>query len=350
MSEAFESVVMDEPVPAPPPPPRATTSTGPVTVIEPSRGWKLINVRELWEHRELLFILMWRDIKVRYKQTALGFAWAVLQPTLMMITFTLFFSRLAQLPSGGWPYPLFVFAGVLPWNFFSTSISAAGNSVVGSERLISKIYFPRLAVPFASVGATLLDLMIGFSILVVLMIWYRVVPQAQLLLVPVLVALTTLAALGVGTLLAALNVAYRDVRYVIPFFVQLWMFATPTIYMQADATAAAPATPTSAVASDAQPAAAPDRAAASSEDTVDQHNASVGGDQTPSAAEASKKMIKRLLKLNPMTTVIASFRACVLGTPIPWGDLAGASAAIVAVFFVGCFYFRRVEDSFADII
>ncbi|HEV3344973.1 MAG TPA: ABC transporter permease, partial [Pirellulales bacterium] len=198
-----------------------------LTVIRPDAGWQAIGWRELWRYRELLYFLAWRDVKVRYKQTALGAAWAILQPALMMAVFTIFFGRLAHVDSGGLPYPLFAFLGLLPWTFFVTAIASAGNSVVGSERLITKVYFPRLLIPFASVGAALVDLAVAFSMLAALMLWYGVPPAWGWLFAPGILALLTLAALGTGALLAALNVAYRDVRYVIPFLVQLWMFATP---------------------------------------------------------------------------------------------------------------------------
>lgn len=277
----------------------------PMTYIRPASGWQLVNVRELWQYRELLYFLTWRDVKVRYKQTALGAAWAILQPALMMIVFTIFFGRMAKVPTGNLPYPLFVFAGLLPWTFFATAMANAGNSVVGSERLITKIYFPRLAVPLAAVGAAVVDFAIAFLMLVVLMIYYRLTgapvhPGVSLLMVPVIFFLIMLAATGVGTLLAALNVAYRDFKYVLPFLVQLWLFATPTVYMQ----------PT---------------------------------------AESSAKM-QLALAINPLAGLIASFRSAVLGSPIPWNHLALSAASVLALFIVGCLYFRKVEDSFADII
>jgi lipopolysaccharide transport system permease protein len=272
----------------------------PRTVIRPPRAWQLINFRELWQYRELVFFLAWRDVKVRYKQTLLGAAWAVLQPGLMMVVFTIFFSKLAHVSSGGVDYSVFVYAGLLPWTFFATAITSAGNSVVGSERLVTKVYFPRLAVPFASVGAALVDCLIAFGLLVVLMACYRVAPGWHLLLVPLFLALILLAAVGVGTLLAALNVAYRDFRYVIPFLTQFWMFATPTVYMQLD-------------------------------------------EQAPS-------YVGFLLHANPMTSLIAGFRAAVLGGPLPWGEVGVAALVSLGLFLAGCFYFRRVEDSFADVI
>jgi lipopolysaccharide transport system permease protein len=270
------------------------------TVIEPPKGWQLLNVAELWHCRELLGFLIWRDIAIRYKQTALGAAWAILQPALMVVVFTIFFGRLAKVDAGDLPYPLFVFAGLLPWTFFSTAITNAANSVVGSERLITKIYFPRLSIPFASVGAAVVDCAIAFGLLLVLMGWYGVAPASSLLLVPVIFGCFILVAAGVGTCLAALNVAYRDFRYVVPFLVQLWMFATPTIYM-------------------------------------DTHREEEG-------------LAGILLLVNPLSPLVAAFRAAVFGSPIDWNSLAVAACASVVLFFMGCLYFRRVEDSFSDII
>jgi lipopolysaccharide transport system permease protein len=274
----------------------------PLTVITPHVGWQTIGWRDLWRYRELLYFLAWRDVKVRYKQTVLGAAWAILQPVLMMAVFTIFFGRLAHVDSGGLPYPLFAFLGLLPWTFFATAIASAGNSVVGSERLITKVYFPRLMIPFASVAAALVDLLVAFSVLAVLMLWYRVPPTWSLLLVPVLLSLLVLAALGVGALLAALNVAYRDFRYVIPFLMQLWMFATPTVYMR------------------------------------------IGSPQQTFAAN------EWLLYVNPLTGLIEAFRAAVVGDRLALAAMAWSAGAAAAMFVAGCLYFRRVEDSFADII
>lgn len=270
------------------------------TLIEPPSGWQFINVAELWRYRELLGFLIWRDVKVRYKQTLLGAAWAILQPALMMVVFTVFFARMAKVPAGDIPYPLFVFAGLLPWTFFSTSIANAANSVVGSERLITKIYFPRLSIPFASVGAAVVDFCMATGLLVALMLWYGQMPGPAFLLAPVLMLFIALAAAGVGTLLAALNVAYRDFRYVVPFLVQLWMFATPSIYMNANAN--------------------------------------------------GRGQLDWVLLVNPLSPLIQSFRAAVLGGPIPWNSLALAACLCIAMFIGGCLYFRRVEDSFSDII
>jgi lipopolysaccharide transport system permease protein len=272
------------------------------TVIRPAVGWQFINVRELWQSRELLFFLIWRDIKVRYKQTLLGAAWAILQPVMMMVVFTIFFGRMAKVPTGGVPYPLFVFAGLLPWTFFATAITNAGNSVVGSERLITKIYFPRLVVPFAAVGAALADFAIALGVLVALMMWYGVRPGPDILLMPVMILSLAVGALGVGSLLAALNVAYRDFRYVIPFLIQLWMFATPTVYMQ------------------------------------------------PSETATHSQAVKYVLALNPITGLIGAFRAAVIGGAVPWSQTIMAIGVVACAFVLGCLYFRRVEDRFADMI
>jgi lipopolysaccharide transport system permease protein len=207
---------------------------------------------------------------------------------------------MAKVPAGDFPYPIFVYAGLLPWTFFATAIANAANSVVGSERLITKIYFPRLAIPFSSVGAAVVDFCIAFGLLLAMMLWYRVMPGLGLLLVPVLFVCFALAAAGVGTLLAALNVAYRDFRYVVPFLVQLWMFATPTIYMDPTANGAGP--------------------------------------------------LDLVLAINPLSPLVATFRAAVLGGPIHWPSLAIAAATCLAMFVLGCLYFRRVEDNFSDII
>ncbi|MGO9599399.1 MAG: ABC transporter permease [Isosphaeraceae bacterium] len=272
----------------------------PRTLIGPRRGWQAIDLGELWKYRELLFFLTWRDVKVRYKQTALGAAWAVLQPLMTMIVFSIFFGRLAGVSSGAVPYPLFAFAGLLPWTFFANAISGAGMSVVGSERLITKIYFPRLIIPISAVGAGLVDFLIACGMLGILMACYGVVPSAALVLAPVFVAGLFLAAVGMGSLLAALNVAYRDFRYVIPFMVQLWMFCTPTIYMQLD--------------------------------------------------RVSHSKWRYVLPLNPAYGLIRNFRVCVLGGELDLYSLCVSLGVAVIFFVVGTLYFRRVERGFADII
>ena len=293
---------MTLPTPAPDalPDPRAPVGPPPRTVIEPPRGWQLVDVRELWRYRELVFFLCWRDVKVRYKQTVLGAAWAVLQPAMMMVVFSIFFGRLARMSSGDLPYPLFVLAGLLPWTFFSSALTAGSTSVLGSERLITKIYFPRLAVPFAAVGATVVDFAIATGLLLVVMLGYGYAPSANAWLAPLIFGVILLAALGLGTMLAALNVAYRDFRYVVPFLIQLGIFATPTIYLQ------------------------------------------------PTGDEGSA--IGLLLTINPMSSLVSGFRASLLGGPIPWVGLGVAAGLSVLVFLGGCLYFRKVEDRFSDII
>ena len=268
----------------------------PEIVFERRSGWQVVDLGELWRYRELLFFLAWRDVKVRYKQTLLGASWAVLQPLMLMAAFTIFFSRMAGMSSGGVPYPLFAMAGLLPWIFFSAGMTSAGNSVVGSERLITKVYFPRLLVPFAAVGAPVVDFLMSLGLLALMMAYYRIVPGPGLLLAPAIFGVVVLAALGLGTLLAALNVAYRDFKAVIPFLTQIWMFATPTIYMETA--------------------------------------------RTPRA----------VLWLNPMAALIASFRAALLGETIPWGPLGLATILVIATCLVGCLYFRKSEQSFADLI
>jgi lipopolysaccharide transport system permease protein len=280
--------------------PRQPRTVAPAAyVIEPPRGWQPINLRELWRFRELICFLVWRDVKVRYKQTLLGAAWALLQPAMLMIVFTIFLGRIAKIPSGDVPYPLFVYLGVLPWSFFSTAISNAGNSVVGSERLVTKVYFPRLAIPIAAVGAAVVDFVIALGLLVGMMLYYGIAPGAGMLLIPVIFALLALTALGVGTMLAALNVLYRDFRYVIPFMVQVWMFATPSVYM---------------------------------------------------AAQPQHAGIRLLMQVNPVTGLIAAFRSACLGHPIAVGPLLVSAGVALAACVLGCGYFRRLEQRFADII
>jgi homopolymeric O-antigen transport system permease protein len=277
-------------------------SSGPlvVQVIEPPRGWVAINWSEIWRYRELLYFLTWRDVKVRYKQTALGAAWAVLQPFMTMVVFSLFFGRLAGLgqKTGGVPYPIYVYAGLLPWTFFANSVSTSGSSLVGSSNLITKIYFPRLIVPLAAVGAGLVDLAVSFSVLLGLMLYYGTPLSWQLLLVPLLLAGTVMAAAGVGSLLAALTVAYRDFQYVVPFMLQLWMFVTPVIY------------PLSIV---------PVR-------------------------------WRWLLSVNPMSGLIDGFRASFLARPLDGWDITISLIVSLLFFVAGAAYFRAAERRFADVI
>jgi lipopolysaccharide transport system permease protein len=269
-----------------------------VTVIEPRRGWAGIDLKELWRYRELLYFLTWRDIKIRYKQTLLGAMWAIIQPTLTMIIFTLFFGRLAKMPSDGLPYPIFVYTGLLPWTYFANALASASNSLVGNARLVTKVYFPRLMIPMGAAIAGLLDLAIGGSVLGILMVYYSVIPPAAVLLFPLLVFFTFLLAVGVGLWLSALNVQFRDVKYMIPFAVQIWLFCTPVIY------------PTSLL-----------------------------------------KRYEWAMNLNPMGGLIKAYRACVLGhMPLDWTALAVSGGLTIAIFLGGTFYFRRMERTFADVV
>lgn len=292
--------LQDDVVSVLPLPPAENTGAEHRTVIVPPSGWQLINFAELWKYRELLFFFVWRDVKVRYKQTALGAAWAVIQPTMTMVVFTIVFGRVAKLPTGNIDGPLFYLSGLLPWFYFASALSAASTSVLGSERLITKIYFPRLAIPFSALGASTVDFLISCGLLGLFCLYYGVAPTWQLAVAPLVVAIIALFAVGLGTLLAALNVSYRDFRYLVPFIVQIGMYATPTIYLQPDGT------------------------------------------------EGST--VSLLLQLNPMTSLVAAFRAAVLGGDVPWVGVAAAGVCSVVTFIFGCLYFRKVEDRFADLI
>jgi lipopolysaccharide transport system permease protein len=272
-----------------------------VTDIYPSRGWQLINARELWLFRDVVYSLMWRDLKVRYKQTLFGAAWAILQPAAMTVVFALFLGRVARVPSGTVPPLLFLYAGLLPWTFFATVVTSASASVVGSERLITKVYFPRLAIPLAALGVAAVDFAFACLPLVALMVYYGISPSPAVLALPGLIALVALAALGVGTFFAALNVAYRDVRHVIPFVIQLWLFATPSVYVE-------------------------------------------------SGTDALPGLLRSLLGINPMMGLTAAFRAATLGAAISWDLLAISAGSALVGLVAGCLYFRRIEDSFADVI
>ncbi len=266
-------------------------------VIQPRKGWIPIDWHELWEFRELLYFLVWRDIKIRYKQTSLGVAWAVLQPVLAMVIFTQIFGRFAKIPSDGLPYPVFVYAGLLPWTFFAQSVTHGGQSLVNQQQLLTKIYLPRLFVPAASVGGGLVDLLISFGVYAVILLIYGIAPSWQVVFVPALIVLTLSAALGLATGLAALTVAYRDFRYVVPFLVQILMFLSPVVY------------PVSIV---------PAR-------------------------------YQWLLALNPMAGIIDGYRAAILGRPWNFTTLASSSAATILLLLTGLFYFRSTERRFADI-
>jgi lipopolysaccharide transport system permease protein len=266
--------------------------------IAPSKAWAPLRLGELWTYRELLYFLVWREVMIRYKQTALGVAWAVLQPMLTMIVFSIFFGRLAKMPSDGIPYPVFAFCALLPWQLFAFSLTESSNSVVSNQRLITKVYFPRLLMPIAAMGVGLVDFCIGFALLMALALYFGVVPGLAMLTVPLWALLAVLTALAVGLWLSALNVKYRDVRYTVPFVTQIWMFATPVAY------------PTSLVPEPWRP----------------------------------------LYALNPMVGVVDGFRWALFGTEAPRLTVA-VSLAIVAVLMVGgLFYFRRTERTFADVV
>ena len=270
----------------------------PVVVIEARRHNLTVNLHDLWLYRDLLGILALRDIKVRYKQTVLGILWAVIQPLFMMIVFTLFFGRLAGIPSDGIPYPLFAYAGLLPWTFFSNALNSSGNSLVGNSSLITKVYFPRMVIPIAAAGSALMDFIIAFGLLVLLMLYYGVGFSPSIVMLPTLTILTALLAVGLGMWLSALNVKYRDVRYILPFIIQLWLFATPIIY------------PSSLV---------PDK-------------------------------WRWLLMMNPLTGLIEGFRSAIFGRPFDLMSLGVSIFIVPVVLICSAYYFRQMERGFADIV
>jgi len=275
----------------------------PLVTIQPSKSWSALNLRDIWYYRELLYFLTWRDVKVRYKQTALGVAWVVMQPLISTLVFTVFLGMLVRVPSDGIPYPLFVFMGLLPWTFFASAVTGSSNSLVGSTHLITKVYFPRMIIPCAAIGARLLDFLISFVILAALMLYYGVAPTRALLFLPVLVALVTLLALAVGMWASAINVKYRDVGVVLPVLIQTWMFVSPVVY------------PSSIVYS-----------------------------RTGASA------LKWLYMANPMVGIIDNFRATLLGGPFNWPALAVSAALTLVLLVYAAYDFRRMEKSFADII
>ena len=273
-------------------------ATEPVVIIEPTRGRIGLNLRDLWEYRELLYFLTWRDIKVRYKQTALGAAWAIIQPFFSMVVFSLFFGKLAKIPSDGVPYPIFNYAGLLPWQYFAYSLSQSSNSLVGSANLIRKVYFPRLVIPLSASLGGLVDFGVAFTVLLGMMFYYGVRPTLGVLLLPFFILLAMVTSLGVGLWLSALNVEYRDIKYIIPFLTQFWMFATPVVY--------------------------------------------------PSSLLSEPW--RTLYGLNPMVGVVEGFRWALLGTRPPGPMLLVSTGIAVIIFVSGLVYFRRMERTFADVV
>ena len=278
---------------------QAGTTAAPVTVIRPPKGWLPVNLRELWAYRELLYFFTWRDIKVRYKQTLFGFAWAVMQPLFTMIIFSLFFGALAKIPSEGIPYPLFSYAAVLPWTLFSEGLTRSSNSLVAEANLLQKVYFPRLLMPLAGVLSPVVDFAVAFVVLIGLMLYFGYYPSVMMFWILPFLLLELLLAVGIGMWLSAINVEYRDVRYAIPFLIQLGLFASPVVY------------PVTFV---------------------------------PERFQALYGL------LNPMAGIIEGFRWAIVGTEPP-SELLIASVAIILVILIsGAFYFRRRERAFADVV
>lgn len=267
--------------------------------IEPSRGWVSLRLGELWEYRELIYFLIWRDIKVRYKQTVLGAAWAVIQPFFTMVVFSLFFGRLAKIPSDGVPYPIFSYAALVPWSFFANGLIQSANSLVGSSNLIKKVYFPRLAIPIATVLSGVVDFALAFVVLLAMMLFYGVAPTINVIWLPMLVVLALATSLGVGLWLSAMNVQFRDVRYVLPFLTQFWLFATPVAY--------------------------------------------------PSTLLSEPW--RTVYAINPMVGAVEGFRWALLGTnTAPVAAILVSAATATTVLVTGAFYFRQMEKTFADVV
>lgn len=273
--------------------------SSPVTTIKPKKSFSLEDPKELWNYRELLYFFSWRDLKVRYKQTAIGAAWAILQPFLTMVVFTVFFGNLAKIPSDNVPYPIFVYVGLLFWQFFSSALTDTSNALITNQAIITKVYFPRLLLPLSAVITKFVDFIIASIILIGLMVYYGFVPSlAGILVFPLLLLITFMVATGAGLFLAAVNVKYRDIRYALPFFIQMLLFVTPVIYP-----------------------------------------ASIAGNYS------------WVLALNPMTGVIQTARAALLHTtPINWTLLYISSIACLVILCIGVFYFKKVERYFADVI
>ncbi len=270
-----------------------------IVLIEPPRGWVLPEIRSIWAYRELLYFLVWRDLKVRYKQTFLGALWAIIKPFSLMVIFSIFFGKLAKIPSEGIPYPIFAYAALLPWSYFAQSLNACSNSIVGNSHLITKVYFPRLIIPISSILSGLVDFAISFSMLLAMMFYYQIIPTLAALLLPFLILMSMATALGAGLWLSALNVKYRDIRYAISFLIQFWFFATPVVY--------------------------------------------------PSSLVPEKWRL--FYSLNPMVGVIEAFRGALLSK----GQIIGpififSIIVIVFLLITGTFYFHRMENRFADVV
>jgi lipopolysaccharide transport system permease protein len=276
-----------------------STPARPLIRVEPSKGWVALRLRELWAYRELLYFLTWRDIKVRYKQTAIGAAWAIIQPFFTMVVFSIFFGRLAKMPSDGVPYPVFAYAALVPWTFFANGLSASSDSVVSNANLIKKVYFPRLAVPVAGVISGVVDFILAFVVLLAMMLYFGIAPTWKVVWLPAFALLAVVTALGVGLWLSAMNAQYRDVRYAVPFLTQFWLFATPVAY--------------------------------------------------PSSLLSEPW--RTVYALNPMVGVVEGFRWALLGTATTPGYMMLASAtASFLILVTGAFYFRRMEKTFADVV
>jgi lipopolysaccharide transport system permease protein len=302
----------------------------PETHIRPKTGWPSLDLADLWKCRDLIGQLTLRNVRVRYKQTVLGVLWAVIQPVLMMVVFVVALPR----TGGALPNSIFLLSGLVPWFFFQTAVGTAANSVIGSEGLVTKVYFPRLAIPLSAVAAALLDLGVSFLVLVGLMLWYGILPGASLVLLPLAVLLLTLAAVGMGTLIAALTVSYRDFRHAVVFLLQVWMLATPAIYLNRES-------PTGqSVAAESQSAAAEQNTGKTPLTDV---RGSLGAGSTGGRAAW-------LARLNPLTVPIEFFRTAALGTPIAPVRVLISFVVNGALCLIGLYYFRHVEDSFADVI
>jgi lipopolysaccharide transport system permease protein len=275
------------------------TSQATIVCIEPSRGWSSLRLADVWAYRELLYFLVWRDIKVRYKQTVLGAGWAILQPFFTMVIFSIFFGSLAKMPSDDVPYPIFAYAALVPWTFFANGLTQAVNSVVGGSSLITKVYFPRIILPLSAVMAGIVDFMFAFAVLVGMALYYGVLPSWRIVTLPIFVAMVVMTALSVALWLSALNVQYRDIRYIAPFIVQVWLFATPIAY--------------------------------------------------PSSLLSEPALT--VYGLNPMVGVVEGFRWALLGTGTKPGPMIVVSSLVcLALLLGGAYYFRRVERTFADVI